>query len=57
MKLMPTVRIPLIGFGSDSAAYGTAAASIWTFMNQTGTPLEEELTLLRGGSFFRPPRL
>lgn len=42
---------PLIGFGSNSAAYGTSAASIWTFMNQTSDALEEELALLRGVAF------
>lgn len=42
---------PLIGFGSSSADYGTSAASIWTFMNQTSNALEEELALLRGGAF------
>ncbi len=42
---------PLVGFGSSSAEYGTSAASIWTFMNQTASPLEEELAMLRGGSF------
>ncbi len=42
---------PLVGFGSNSAQYGSAASSIWSFMNQTVDPLEEELALLRGGSF------
>ena len=47
---------PTIGFGSDSAEYGSAASSIWTFMNQTGSSLDEELSLLRGisDSYRRP---
>lgn len=42
---------PLVGFGSNSADYGTSAASIWTFMNQTSNALEEELAMLRGVAF------
>ena len=39
---------PTIGFGTTSGEYGTLAPSIFTFMNQVATPLEEELVLLRG---------
>ena len=47
---------PTIGFGSEDAAYGSAASSVWTFMNETASPLDEELALLRGvrDSFGRP---
>ena len=45
-----------VGFGSSSAEYGSAASSIWTFMNQTASPLDERLALLRGvsDSYARP---
>jgi hypothetical protein len=39
---------PTIGFGSSSAQYGSLSSSIFTFQNQLDSPLEEELTLLRG---------
>jgi hypothetical protein len=39
---------PMIGFGTDSDAYGSLAPSIFTFQNQLDSLLEEEVTLLRG---------
>jgi uncharacterized membrane protein len=39
---------PTIGFGSGSTEYGSLASSIFSFQNQLDSPLEEELTLLRG---------
>ena len=39
---------PTIGFTTGSGEYGSLAPSIFTFMNQVATPLEEELVLLRG---------
>jgi VCBS repeat-containing protein len=44
------------GFGSDSAEFGSAAASIFAFKNQQPSLLEEELALLRGvpTSYGRP---
>jgi hypothetical protein len=41
---------PTIGFGSNTADYGHAAASMFSFKNQLPTLLEEELSLLRGRS-------
>jgi hypothetical protein len=41
---------PTIGFGSNSVEYGSLAPTIFTFMNQAPTLLEEELTLLCGRS-------
>ena len=47
---------PTVGFESQSAADGSAASSIFPFMNQVGSPLGEELSLLRGvpTSYGRP---
>ncbi|MEM7394166.1 MAG: hypothetical protein AAF492_17645, partial [Verrucomicrobiota bacterium] len=47
---------PTIGYGSDTADPGSAAASVWAFKNQTASLIEEELALLRGisGSYGRP---
>jgi hypothetical protein len=39
---------PTIGFGTDSAEYGSLAPAIFTFQNQVASLLEEELVLLRG---------
>ena len=39
---------PTIGFGTSSGDYGTLAPSIFTFMNQVSSLLDEELVLLRG---------
>lgn len=39
---------PTIGFGTNSIEYGSEAASIFAFQNQTDSLLEEELLLLRG---------
>ncbi|MBI2567735.1 MAG: hypothetical protein HYV63_11950 [Candidatus Schekmanbacteria bacterium] len=39
---------PTIGFSTDSLAYGNMAPSIFAFMNQVSTLLEEEVELLRG---------
>jgi hypothetical protein len=39
---------PTIGFGTDSEIYGSLAPTIFTFMNQTPTLLDEEFTLLCG---------
>ena len=39
---------PTIGFGSDSVEYGSLAPTIFTFMNQVPSLLDEELQLLRG---------
>jgi hypothetical protein len=39
---------PTIGFASDSVEYGTLAPTIFAFMNQMPTLLDEELALLRG---------
>ncbi|MEK7794605.1 MAG: hypothetical protein AAB353_08745, partial [Candidatus Hydrogenedentota bacterium] len=39
---------PTIAFGTDDGTYGSQAASIHPFMNQTSSLLEEELGLLRG---------
>jgi hypothetical protein len=39
---------PTIGYGSNSVEYGTLAPTIFTFMNQVPTLLDEELALLRG---------
>lgn len=47
---------PTIGFGSSTSDFGYATPSIFTFQNQVGSLLEEELSLLRGvsESFGRP---
>ena len=39
---------PTIGYASDSVSYGTLAPTIFSFMNQVPTLLDEELALLRG---------
>jgi len=39
---------PTIGFGTDDGEYGSEASSIFSFMNQVPTLLDEELALLRG---------
>ncbi len=39
---------PTIGFGTSSSEYGSLATSIFAFMNQLDSLLEEELVLLRG---------
>ncbi len=39
---------PTIGFGTESVEYGSLAPTIFTFMNQVPTLLDEELALLRG---------
>ncbi|ETR73548.1 MAG: hypothetical protein OMM_00861 [Candidatus Magnetoglobus multicellularis str. Araruama] len=39
---------PTIGFGTDSEIYGSLAPTIFSFMNQTPSLLDEELTLLCG---------
>ncbi len=39
---------PTIGFNTESGEYGSLAPTIFTFMNQVPTLLEEELGLLRG---------
>jgi hypothetical protein len=39
---------PTIGFGSGSVEYGSLAPTIFSFMNQVPTLLDEELCLLRG---------
>jgi hypothetical protein len=41
---------PTIGFGTDSSEYGSLAPTIFTFMNQTPSLLDEEVTLLCGRS-------
>ncbi len=41
---------PTIGFGSNTADYGHAAASMFSFQNQLPGLLDEELALLRGRS-------
>ncbi len=41
---------PTIGFGAESVEYGSLAPTIFTFMNQVPTLLDEELALLRGRS-------
>ncbi len=47
---------PTIGYGSDSVDYGTASTSVFTFQNQMSSPMDEELSLLRGvdDNFARP---
>ncbi len=47
---------PTIGHGSESAAYGDLAPSVFTFQNQMSSLIEEELALLRGvdDNFARP---
>ncbi|MCF7847287.1 MAG: hypothetical protein K9M45_00445, partial [Kiritimatiellales bacterium] len=47
---------PTIGHGSESAAYGSLAPSIFAFQNQMSTLIEEELAMLRGvdDNFARP---
>lgn len=39
---------PTIGIGSDSTEYGSLAPTIFSFMNQLPSLLDEELVLLRG---------
>lgn len=39
---------PTIGFGTSSSEYGSLATSVFAFMNQLDSLLEEELVLLRG---------
>jgi hypothetical protein len=39
---------PTIGFTTTSSEYGSAASSIFAFQNQLDSPLDEELSLLRG---------
>ncbi len=39
---------PTIAFGTEDAVYGSRAPSIFCFMNQVPTLLDEELALLRG---------
>ncbi len=39
---------PTIAFGTEDGQYGSEAASIFAFQNQTANLLEEELALLRG---------
>ncbi|MBF0452495.1 MAG: hypothetical protein HQK75_17460, partial [Candidatus Magnetomorum sp.] len=41
---------PTIGFGTSSVEYGSLAPTIFSFMNQTPTLLDEEFTLLCGRS-------
>jgi hypothetical protein len=41
---------PTIGFGSNTADYGHAAANLFSFQNQLPSLLDEELALLRGRS-------
>ena len=47
---------PTIGHGSESAAYGDLAPSVFAFQNQMSSLIEEELALLRGvdENFARP---
>lgn len=47
---------PTIGFGSNTADYGHAAANLFSFQNQLPSLLDEELALLRGRplSYGRP---
>ena len=47
MRRLPTLRVPTIAFGTDGV-YGSEATSIYCFMNQTASLMEEELALLRG---------
>lgn len=37
-----------IGFGTSSSEYGSLAPTVFTFQNQVGSQMEEELALLRG---------
>jgi hypothetical protein len=41
-----------IGIGSSSVEFGSLASSIFTFQNMLATPIEEELSLLRGADDF-----
>lgn len=47
---------PLVGYGTNSEEYGSAAPSIFPFQNQVASTLNEELALLRGmpESYGRP---
>ncbi|MFT6864320.1 MAG: hypothetical protein ACJAVK_002885 [Akkermansiaceae bacterium] len=55
-KAYADAQDPLVGYGTNSNEYGSAAPSIFPFQNQVATPLDEELALLRGmpESFGRP---
>jgi hypothetical protein len=52
---MPMPLTPTIAFGTDDKVYGSAATSIYCFMNQTGSLMEEELDLLRGRNASKLP--
>lgn len=47
-EAMADARDPTIGFGTDDGTYGSEAGSLFCFMNQVDSLLEEELALLRG---------
>ena len=46
---------PTVAFGTEDRTYGTEASSIYCFMNQTASLLEEELGLLRGRDDSKAP--
>ncbi len=48
---------PTIGLGTSDPVWGSAAASIFCFMNQVPTLLDEELALLRGRDDSRSPSI
>lgn len=48
---------PTIAFGTDDRVYGSEAASIHCFMNQTASLIEEELALLRGRDSSKLPSI